>query len=91
MTPEEKLVVKGKLREIAEILYQDISLEELKTFESIELSAKKHLLETVNPEIGSFFYDTAREKRAGRKRKIKTCIGQIKISNKQAVRLKLRI
>ena len=55
MTPEARLVVKEKLREIAEILYQDTSSEELKTFESIELSVRKHLLETVAPEIGNFF------------------------------------
>lgn len=45
MTPEERLVVKEKLREIAEILDQDTSSEELKTFESIELSIRKHKLE----------------------------------------------
>jgi len=55
MTPEERLVVKEKLREIAEILYQDTSSEEVKTFESIELSVRKHLLETIAPEIGNFF------------------------------------
>ncbi|HEY9768649.1 MAG TPA: hypothetical protein V6C71_09140 [Coleofasciculaceae cyanobacterium] len=55
MTPEEKLVVKEKLREIAKILYQDTLLDELKTFETIELSVRKHLLETVAPEIGNFF------------------------------------
>jgi hypothetical protein len=55
MTPEKKLVVKEKLREIAEILDQDTSPQELKTFEAIELSVRKHLLETVAPEIGNFF------------------------------------
>jgi hypothetical protein len=55
MTPEKKLVVKEKLREIAEILDQDTSPQELKTFETIELSVRKHLLETVAPEIGNFF------------------------------------
>lgn len=54
MTPEEKSVVKEKLREIAEILYQDTSSEDLETFETIELSVRKHLLETVAPEIGNF-------------------------------------
>ncbi len=29
---------------------------ELKTFESIELSVREHLLETVAPEIGNFFF-----------------------------------
>jgi hypothetical protein len=55
MAPEEQLVVKEKLREIAEILYQNTSPEELKMFETIELSVRKHLLETVAPEIGNFF------------------------------------
>lgn len=55
MTPEERSVVKKKLREIAQILYRDTSLEELETFETIELSVRKHLLETVAPEIGNFF------------------------------------
>lgn len=55
MTPEEKSVVKEKLREIAEILYQDTSSEDLETFETIELSVRKHILETVAPEIGNFF------------------------------------
>lgn len=55
MKAEEKLVVKEKLREIAEMLYHDTSPEELKTFETIELSVRKHLLETVAPEIGNFF------------------------------------
>lgn len=55
MTPEEKSLVKEKLKEIAEILYQDTPSEELKTFETIELSVRKHLFETVAPEIGNFF------------------------------------
>ena len=55
MTPEESLVVKAKLREIAEILYKDTASENLKTFETIELSVRKHLLETLAPEIGNFF------------------------------------
>jgi len=69
MTPEDKLVVEEKLREIAEILYQDTSSEELKTFESIELSVRKHLLETVAPEIGNFFTIQQGEKeREGREK-----------------------
>ncbi|MEO0926995.1 MAG: hypothetical protein AAFY63_14095 [Cyanobacteria bacterium J06643_13] len=55
MTPEKKSVIKEKLREIAEILYQDTPPEELKSFETIEFSVRKHLLETVAPEIGNFF------------------------------------
>ena len=54
MTPEARSVVKEKLREIAEILDRDTSSEDLETFETIELSVRKHILETVAPEIGNF-------------------------------------
>jgi hypothetical protein len=55
MTPEEKSVVAQKLREVAEILYNDTPKEELATFGTIELSVRKHLLEKVAPQIGEFF------------------------------------
>lgn len=55
MTPEEQALVKDRLREVAEILYRNTAPEELKTFETIEISLREHLLETVAPEIGNFF------------------------------------
>ena len=55
MTPEEQAVVKDRLTEVAEILYKKTSAEELTTFETLEISVRKHLLETVAPEIGNFF------------------------------------
>ena len=55
MTPEEQAIVKDKLREVAEILYRNTPTAKLKTFETIELSVREHLLETVAPEIGNFF------------------------------------
>jgi hypothetical protein len=55
MTPEEQVVVKDRLREVAEILYRNTAPEALKTFETIEISVREHLLETVAPEIGNFF------------------------------------
>ena len=55
MTPEEQAVVQEKLREVSEILYKNTPSEELKTFETIELSIREHLLETVAPEISNFF------------------------------------
>jgi hypothetical protein len=38
MTPEEQVVVKDRLREVAEILYRNTAPEALKTFETIEIS-----------------------------------------------------
>lgn len=55
MTPEEQAIVEEKLKEVAEILYRNTPTAELKTFESIELSVRDHLLKTVAPEIGNFF------------------------------------
>ncbi len=56
MTPEEQAIVKDRLKEVAKILYKNTALEELKTFESIEISVREHLLKTVAPQIGDFFY-----------------------------------
>jgi hypothetical protein len=55
MTPEEKAIIKEKLTEVAEILYQNTPNEAMGTFEAVELSVRKHLLETISPEIGNFF------------------------------------
>ena len=55
MTPEEQLTIDQKLREVAEILYNNTPSEELVTFETIELSVREHLLERVAPKIGEFF------------------------------------
>lgn len=55
MTPEERLIVDQKLREVAQILYKDTPNEELATFETIELSLREHLLGKVAPKIGEFF------------------------------------
>ena len=55
MTPEEQAIVERKLKEVAEILYKNTPDEGLNTFETIELSVRAHLLETVAPKIGEFF------------------------------------
>ena len=55
MTPEEQQKIKINLQEIAEILYQNTSVDNLQSFESVELSVREHLIETVAPEISGFF------------------------------------
>lgn len=55
MTPEEQATVNQKLKAVAEILYKNTPDEELVSFESIELSVREHLLETVAPTVGEFF------------------------------------
>ncbi|WP_293336314.1 hypothetical protein [Microcoleus sp. CAWBG58] len=55
MTPEEEQKVKINLQEIAAIFYKNTPVEKLQDFGAVELSVREHLIETVAPEISSFF------------------------------------
>lgn len=67
MTPEEQQKIKINLQEIAEILYKNTSVDNLQSFESVELSVREHLIETVAPEISGFFLTQRGEKVLGEK------------------------
>jgi hypothetical protein len=69
MTPEEKAIIEEKLKEVAEILYKNTHEEELDTFETIEMSVREHLLDTVAPTIGNFFLTRQEGKKLGEKEK----------------------
>ncbi len=62
MTPEEQQKIKINLQEIAEILYKNTPVNNLQDFESVELSVREHLIETVAPEISGFFLTRRVEK-----------------------------
>ena len=55
MTPEEQATIKENLRQVAEILYKNTPSAQLTVFETIELSFREHIIETVEPEISNFF------------------------------------
>jgi hypothetical protein len=55
MTPEEKEKLNEYILGISEILAKNTPQENLKDFESIEVTVREHLLTTVAPGIGSFF------------------------------------
>jgi len=44
MTPEEQQKLKINLQEIAEILYKNTPVDNLQSFESVELSVREHLI-----------------------------------------------
>lgn len=67
MTPEEQQKIKINLQEIAEILYKNTPVDNLQSFESVELSVREHLIETVAPEISVFFLTRRVEKVLGEK------------------------
>ncbi|MEG4459265.1 hypothetical protein [Microcoleus sp. N9_A1] len=56
MNPANEQKLKYHLREVAKLLKEETPQEELQNFEHIELAARKHILETVGPEIGTFFF-----------------------------------
>lgn len=55
MTPEEQLVIKRNLEQVASILYKNTTAEELEDFETVELTIRKQILAHVAPNIGNFF------------------------------------
>ena len=55
MTPEESKALKDHLKAAAAILLNNTPTEELKSFNSIELAVREHLLKEVAPEIENFF------------------------------------
>jgi hypothetical protein len=65
MTPEEQQKIKINLQEIAAIFYKNTPGEKLQDFESVELSVREHLIETVAPEISGFFLTRRVEKVRG--------------------------
>ena len=67
MTPEEQQKIKINLQQIAEILYKNTPVDNLQSFESVELSVREHLIETVAPEISGFFLNRRVEKIRGEK------------------------
>ena len=63
MTPEESKVLKDHLKAAAAILLNNTPKEELKSFNSIELAVREHLLQEVAPEIGNFFKQQQRHRK----------------------------
>lgn len=61
MTPSDQQQLKAHLKAVAEILYRNTDPTELKSFESIEKSVRKKMLEEVGPELGNFFFHQYQE------------------------------
>ncbi|ELS34221.1 hypothetical protein Pse7429DRAFT_0742 [Pseudanabaena biceps PCC 7429] len=89
MTPEESKVLKEHLKAAAAILLNNTPKEELKSFNSIELAVRDHLLKEVAPEIGNFLSSSSKT-RTGRSRKIQTSLGTWQIRVKQVAQLGLK-
>ena len=54
MDSAQQRKLKYHLREVAKLLKEDTPEAQLQDFESIELAARQHMVETVGPEMGEF-------------------------------------
>lgn len=56
MNSSDAIQLKYYLQSAAKILKANTSQNDLKDFESIELAARKHMIETVGPIMGEIFF-----------------------------------
>ena len=90
LSPEKQQELDEHILAISRILYEHTEIENLKTFETIEWELREQVLEKVTPKIGEFFFSEGGEKRSGKQRSVKTCLGLVEISQKQGKKLGLR-
>ena len=55
MNREEQEKLEYHLQEAAKILFENTPSEKVQDFDSIEMTVRKHFLDTVAPDIASFF------------------------------------
>ncbi|MGI0483543.1 ISKra4 family transposase [Geminocystis sp. CENA526] len=84
MTSSEIEQLKSCLKQVSEILYNNCDNENLETFADIEQMVREQVLEFVSPQIGFFFIQTKTGTTQGKKRTIKSCVGEVIINTKQA-------
>ena len=80
---EDQAILDEHIREASRILRKYTDPEKLKDFETIEAEARKLVIEEVAPKVGEFFFSEGGEKTSGKQRRVKTCVGEVKISQKQ--------
>lgn len=54
MTPSEKASVQDCVKKLSEIFYRNTPSDKCQSFEDIEKAVRKHLLESVGPEMAFF-------------------------------------
>lgn len=89
MTPSDSQRLEACLLEAAEILYRNTRTEELTSFESLEKAVRTKVLEQVSPKI-AFFIKQVTGTQKGRARIVKSVVGKITLTDKQAKILGLK-
>lgn len=90
MTPEKQARLEACLKELATLLYEQTDKSTLTDLESIEKTVRTQMLERVSPEIALFFIEQTTGTKIGKLRRVKSCVGVLKLKAKQAQRLGLK-
>lgn len=85
--PDDKALLVHHITESARLMRKYTEPEKLTKFESMEIEIRDQMLDLVGPTIGEFFFSDGGTRRSGNKRKIKTIVGEVEISQKQARKL----
>jgi len=89
MTPEQQQELNQHIQAIAKILHQEAEAEKIQTLEGIETTIREQTLKYITPKLGFFFVTKTTGTQAGRPRKIKSIIGELCLTEKQAIRLNI--
>ncbi|NEO02562.1 MAG: ISKra4 family transposase [Moorea sp. SIO3I7] len=84
MKKAEREELEACLKRASEILYYLTDTDSLETLADIEIAVRKQVLEHVSPKIGLFFITKKTNTQRGKTRTIKSCLGKLKITKKQA-------
>ena len=84
LSPEEKQELKEHLKAVAQLLYRHTPPGNKQRFEDIETTLRDYIQEEVSPEIAKFFFSEVSQVKIGRARRIKTIVGEVEITDKQA-------
>jgi hypothetical protein len=87
MPAEEKALLEHHLTESARLMRKYTEPEKLKDFEGIEVEVRNQVQLVVAPTIRRIFLSKGGTKRSGDKRTLKTIVGEVSISQKQARKL----
>lgn len=90
ITPEEQERIEACVAEIADILHRHTPESEITNLEGIEKTVRQHVINHISPKIGMFFIEKTTNiasKKKGKKRRIKSTIGLLRLNKKQANKL----
>lgn len=89
MTPEQKQAIQEHVQAIAKILYEDTSKEKLTNLAGIEEAVRSQMLLSCYARSRGFFIETVTGTTAGSQRRLKSILGELPITSKQAIELEV--